>query len=189
MKTPAFVRHALTGLVLASTVTTTTLAEEAKIPFAKGVKPEVQIARPSRVKGGDFDDKTVVVTPKIKLTNTTNQQAYMGYKAVYYLIFESAAQRGVYKVVQKHDFDITLPPKQFMESEGAAVTSQYDTTGATFGYKYDGWALQITDPKGEIVLTKSTSPTLEKKAAELTKILQVEQCYDRQWKPTPGPRF
>lgn len=164
-------------------------AEEAKIPFAKGVKPEVQIARPSRVKGGDFDDKTVVVTPKIKLTNTTTQQAYMGYKAVYYLIFESAAQRGIYKVVQKHDFDITLPPRQVMESEGAAVTSQYDTTGAAFGYKYDGWALQVTDPKGEIILTKSTSPTLEKKAAELTKILKVEQCYDRQWKPCPEPRF
>jgi hypothetical protein len=189
MKTPALIRHALTGLAFACAVTSTALAEEAKIPFAKGVKPEVQIARPSRVKGGDFDDKTVVVTPKIKLTNTTTQQAYMGYKAVYYLIFESAAQRGIYKVVQKHDFDITLPPRQVMESEGAAVTSQYDTTGAAFGYKYDGWVLQVTDPKGEIILTKSTSPTLEKKAAELTKILQVEQCYDRQWKPCPEPRF
>ena len=100
MKTPALIRHALTGLAFACAVTSTALAEEAKIPFAKGVKPEVQIARPSRVKGGDFDDKTVVVTPKIKLTNTTTQQAYMGYKAVYYLIFESAAQRGIYKVVQ-----------------------------------------------------------------------------------------
>jgi hypothetical protein len=76
-----------------------------------------------------------------------------------------------------------------MESEGASLTQQFDDTGYKFGFKYDGWALQITDAKGEIVLTKSTLPTLEKMAAELKTALKLNQCYDRKWKPCPEPRF
>jgi len=93
-------------------------AEEAKIPFAKGVKPEVQIARPSRVKGGDFDDKTQIVTPKIKLSNTTTQQAYMGYKAPFWMFNEHTHERGTYQTALIHNFDITIPPRQMMESVG-----------------------------------------------------------------------
>lgn len=164
-------------------------AEEAKIPFSKGVKPEVQIARPSRVKGGDFDDKTQIVTPKIKLTNTTNQQAYMGYKATFWMFNEHTNSRGVYQVASIHNFDITLPPRQVMESTGESITQQYDDTGYKFGFKYDGWALQVTDDKGEIVLTKSTLPSLEKMAPSLKTALRLNQCYNRQWKPCPEPRF
>ncbi|MBK8038773.1 MAG: hypothetical protein IPK22_16830 [Verrucomicrobiaceae bacterium] len=189
MKTHALLHRALNGLALAVAFTTASFAEEAKIPFVKGVKPEVQIARPSRVKGGDFDDKTQVVTPKIKLTNTTTQQAYMGYKATFWMFNEHTNMRGTYQIALIHDFDITLPPRQMMESEGASLTQQYDDTGYKFGFKYDGWALQITDPKGEIVLTKSTLPTLEKMAAELKTALKLNQCYDRKWKPCPEPRF
>jgi hypothetical protein len=164
-------------------------AEDAKIPFVKGVRPEVQIARPSRVKGGDFDDKTQVVTPKIKLTNTTTQQGYIGYKAVFWMFNEHTRERGTFQVAQRHAFDVTLPPQQFMESEGASVTQQYDDTGYKFGFKYDGWVLQIKDAKGEIVLTKSTLPTLEKLSAELDKLLKEGQCYNRAWKPIPEPRY
>lgn len=164
-------------------------AEEAKIPFAKGVKPEVQIARPSRVKGGDFDDKTQIVTPKIKLTNTTTQQAYMGYKATFWMFNEHTQERGTYQIALIHNFDITLPPLQMMESVGESLTQQYDDTGYKFGFKYDGWALQVTDAKGEIVLTKSTLPSLEKMAPTLKSALKLNQCYNRQWKPCPEPRF
>ncbi len=164
-------------------------AEEAKIPFEKGVKTEVQIARPSRVKGGDFDDKTQVVTPKIKLTNTTTQQAYMGYKATLWMFNEHLNQRGTYQIALIHDFEVTLPPRQTMESVGASLTQQYDDTGYKFGFKYDGWALQVTDSKGAIVLTKSTLPSLEKMAQQLKTTLKLDQCYDRKWKPCPEPRF
>jgi hypothetical protein len=189
MKFPRILLLATTAGSLILPLAASSQAEEAKVPFAQGVRVEVMIGRPSKVKGGDFDDKTQVIEPRIKLTNTANQQAYVGYKAAYYLICESAAQRGTYKVMLKHDFDITLTPKQAMESEAGSITTQYDTTGAVFGFKYDGWVIQITDSKGEIVLTKSTSKTLEKMAAELKTLLKVEQCYNRQWRPCAEPRF
>jgi hypothetical protein len=189
MKIPSMLMSVVVAGSTALLLTVSCLAEEAKIPFAKGVKPEVQIARPSRVKGGDFDDKTQIVTPKIKLTNTTTQQGYLGYKATFWMFNEHTRERGTYQVALVHNFDITLPPRQMMESEGASLTQQFDDTGYKFGFKYDGWVLQVKDAKGEIVLTKSTLPSLEKKAAELATLLKVEQCYDRQWKPCPEPRF
>lgn len=180
----------ITPLVMPPPAATTPTASSSspKIAFSKGVRTDVTIGRPSRVKGGDFDDVTQVITPKIKLTNTTTQQVYSDCKAMFFLIGESAAQRGIYKVMLRHDFDVVLSPAQALESEAKSIMTQYDTTGATFGYKYDGWALQVTDSSGVVVLTKSTSPTLEK-MAESIKSLQVDQCYDRRWKPVANAPY
>ena len=172
-------------------LTVSCLAEEAKIPFARGSKIEVQIARPSKVdrnQGGDFDNKTQVIEPKIKISNLTPQQGYIGYKALFLLLIDSVAERGVSKVVLQHSFDITVPPKQFMETEAGSTSATYDENGIKWGWKYGSWVIQVTDSKGDVVLTKSTSASLEKQA-DLIKSLKLNQSYNRQWKPCPEPRM
>lgn len=127
---------------------------------------------------------TQIITPKVKLTNTTGE-AYDGYKAVLFLVGESAAQRGIYKIMLRHDMDIALPPREVLESEGKTVVTQFDSNasnGVTFGYKYDGWVIQVTDPANVVVFTKSTSATLEK-MAETIQSFKEGRFYDRRWKP------
>ncbi|MEZ5388054.1 MAG: protein kinase [Prosthecobacter sp.] len=162
--------------------TTSNAAPAPKIEFARGVRVDVAISRPS--KAAVYDDVTQVITPKIKLTNTTGE-TYTSYKASFFLIGESAAQRGIYKIMQRHDFDIALPPRETLESEGQTVVTEYDSNasnGVTFGYKYDGWVIQVIDPSNGIAYTKSTSPTLEK-MVESIQSLKAGQYYDRRWKP------
>ncbi len=156
--------------------------------FSRGVRTDVSISRPS--KAAVYDDVTQVITPKFKLTNTTSD-TYTGYKAVFFLIGESAAQRGIYKVLARHEFEIALPPKETLESEGETYVTKYDSNasnGATFGYKYDGWVIQIIAPSNAVEWTKSTSQTLEK-MAESIQALKVDQCYDRKWKPVTNPPY
>lgn len=165
-----------------------TVASVPKIPFARGVRTEVMISRPTKTTS--YDDKTQVIKPRIKLTNT-GAQAYEKHKAVFALIAESASQRGFYKVLLRHEFDITLPPRQVMESEGKTAITQYDrdaSNGYTFGYMYDGWVLQIKDEAGNVVFTKSTSPTLEK-MVEVISTLKADQVYDKRWNPVDRTPF
>ena len=169
-------------------VTTTTASAAPKMAFSRGVRTDVSISRPS--KAAVYDDVTQVITPKFKLTNTTSD-TYTGYKAVFFLIGESAAQRGIYKVLARHEFEIALPPKETLESEGETYVTKYDSNasnGATFGYKYDGWVIQIIAPSNAVEWTKSTSQTLEK-MAESIQALKVDQCYDRKWKPVTNPPY
>jgi len=169
-------------LAMPPPVTTQTAASAPKIDFSKGVRADVTISRPSKT--AQYDDTTQVITPKIKLTNTA-AQAYDGYKAIFLIVGESAAQRGIYKVLLRHDFDIALSPRQVLESEGKTVMTEFDSNasnGVTFGYKYDGWVLLVTDPMNVVVFTKSTSPTLEKMAESIPSF-KLNQTYDKRWKP------
>ena len=175
-------------LAMQPPVTAATAPSAPKTEFSRGVRTDVSISRPS--KAAVYDDVTQVITPKFKLTNTTSD-TYSGYKAVFFLIGESAAQRGIYKVLARHEFDITLPPKETLESEGQTYVTKYDSNasnGATFGYKYDGWVIQIIAPSNGIEWTKSTSPSLEK-MAESIQSLKVDQCYDRKWKLVSNPPY
>jgi hypothetical protein len=163
-------------------VTTTTTQVPPKTEFSRGVRTDVAISRPSKFTQGD--DMTQIITPKVKLTNTT-ADTYNGYKAVFFLIGESAAQRGIYKILARHEFDIALPPRETLESEGKSVVTQFDSNasnGVTFGYKYDGWVIQVMDPANAVVFTKSTSATLEK-MAETIPSFKEGQHYDKRWRP------
>ncbi|MDZ4403775.1 protein kinase [Prosthecobacter sp.] len=175
-------------LALPPAATVPVSASATKVPFANGVKIEVAIGRPSKIKGGDFDDKMQVMEPKIKLTNTSTTQSYDGFKATFLLIGESAVDIKVMKVLQREEFPVSIPIRQFIENKPPSVTTQYDTTGAKFGFKYDGWVIQITDLNGQIVHTKSTSPTLEK-MPEQVQGLKAEQCYDKKLKPVAEPEL
>lgn len=170
------------ALTIPPPVTTQTAATAPKVEFSRGVRTDVSISRPSKFTQGD--DMTQIITPKVKLTNTTGE-AYDGYKAVLFLVGESAAQRGIYKIMLRHDMDIALPPREVLESEGKTVVTQFDSNasnGVTFGYKYDGWVIQVTDPANVVVFTKSTSATLEK-MAETIQSFKEGRFYDRRWKP------
>ncbi len=174
--------HLLAGLL----VTCTSLAEEAKTSFANGVKVEVAISRPSKTAGGDFDDKTQIIKSRIKMMNTTNDQDYTEYKAVYIVIGESAINRKIIKVLLREEFPISITARNFFERETENVETMYDTSNAKFGHKYDGWIIQITDPKGEIVYTKSTSSALEKMPKEIQE-MKANFCYDKKLKQASEP--
>ncbi|HEY1050332.1 MAG TPA: serine/threonine-protein kinase [Prosthecobacter sp.] len=154
--------------------------------FIREVKIEVTIGRPSKVKGGDFDDKTQVMEPSIKMTSSSIKQAYDGYKGAFFLIGESAVDGKVIKVMQRQDFPVSVAPRVPFEKEFPSVTTMYDTTGAKFGFKYEGWVVQITGPGGEIVHTKSTFPSMEK-TPDLIAQMKEGICYDRKLKVTQDP--
>lgn len=158
----------------------------AKSSFGTDVRIDVAISRPSKIKGGDFDDKLQVIQPKIKLTNNSTKSAYEGYKVSFLLIGESAVTSKIIRVLQRDEANVSLTPRQMFEKEFSAVTTRYDTTGATFGFKYEGWVVQVTAPDGSIVFTKSTQPTMEKMPAEVQK-LTTDGCYDRKLKSAPDP--
>ena len=159
-----------------------------KVPFATGVKIEVQIGRPSKTEGGDFDDEMQVINPRVKLTNTSTSQNYEGHVVNFILFGESTIDMKVIKVLQRVNFPLSLPIRQTFENKLPSVTTQFDTTGAKFGFKYQGWVVQVTGPSGEIILTKSTSPTFEK-LPELVKQMKEQLCYDKKLKVVPEPEL
>lgn len=158
----------------------------AKPSFANEVKIEVAIGRPSKIKGGDFDDKTQVMQPRIKLTNTSLNQAYEGYKASFMLLGESTIDTKIIQVMQREEFPVSLAARLFLDKELPETVTQYDTTGVKFGYKYEGWIMQVTGPGGEIVYTKSTAPSLEKMPEQVQQ-LKAGTTYDRKLKVVPEP--
>ena len=162
-------------------------AQEIKTPFFKGVKVEVMIGRPSKIEGGDFDDKRQVLKPRVKLTNTDVRQAYEGYKGSLMLIGESTIDSKIFKVLSRHEFGISLPIRKIQDEEAPEVTTAYDTTGAKFGYKFDGWILVVKDAQGTLALAKSSLPSLEKMAPQLDS-LKAAQCYTKQLKPVEDPK-
>ncbi|MGL4400023.1 MAG: hypothetical protein ACRCXD_09155, partial [Luteolibacter sp.] len=91
---------------------------------------------------------------------------------------QSAADRKVFSVLMRRDFEFSLMARKVHEEEMDPVTTRYDTTGAIFGYKYDGWILLIKDPSGKIVLTKATS-TIHEKFPEKADKLKKGSAFDR----------
>ena len=167
-------------------IPTSSSAQGMKLAFANEVKIEVAIGRPSKTKGGDFDDKMQVIEPRVKMTNTSLKQPYEGYTASFFLIGESAVDSKVIQVMQREEFPVSIPSRLFLEKELPSITTRYDTTDAKFGFKYEGWLVQVTGAGGEIVHTKSTFPSLEK-MPELIKQLKVGTCYDRKLQVVADP--
>jgi hypothetical protein len=157
-----------------------------KVLFANGVKIEVLIGRPAKTEGGDLDDEMQVINPRVKFTNTSTTQAYDGYTVSFILLGESTVDIKVAKVLQRVDFPVSLPIRQMYENKLPSVTTQFDTTGAVFGFKYQGWVVQVTDPNGAIVLTKSTSSAFEK-LAEKVKLMKADECYDKKLTSVTDP--
>jgi hypothetical protein len=146
--------------------------------LASKVVVEVVRNRRSRVQGGDFDDKTEKVEMKVKLSNPDLYISADKWKGEIQVFAESILDRSVVKLIITQQFDISIPARgnhEFITDEAATM---YDTTGARFGFKYDGWVLKVKDSGGKVLITKTSSPSLltgMEKAASLEK----DKTYDR----------
>jgi hypothetical protein len=139
---------------------------------------EVVRNRRSRIEGGDHDDKKERIELRVKLSNADTQLAADKFKGEIFVFAESILDRSALKVLNAESFDFSLLPRGNHEFTTTEVETMYDTTGARFGHRYEGWVVRLKDSTGQIVLSKSTSPTLLKaveKATNLTK----DKSYDR----------
>lgn len=158
------------------------------LPFQRGVKIEVTTSKPSDIKGGDFDDKMQKIVVRLKFTNIDTRQSYANYTATVSAFGQSTVDRTVSKVLMQESFPVTLAPRRLIEHECKPVSTQFDKTGAKFGYFYDGWILVVKDASGNIILVKSTSPSLEKLTDKVDK-LEKDKCYDRSLSLVDDPDY
>lgn len=132
----------------------------------------------SRVEGGDWDDRMERIELKVRLTNTDPRKNATKLKGEIYIFAQSIVDRSAMKLLALEGFEIQLPPRATHELITKEVTTQYDTTDARFGFKYDAWFIRVRDSSGKEVLVKSNSPTMVKNAAKIAN-LQAGRSYDR----------
>jgi hypothetical protein len=139
---------------------------------------EVLRMKRSRIEGGDFDDKKEHIAFKVKLANGDKDLPIEPLKAEFYVFAESILDRAALKLLGSEQFDFTIPPRGTHDVETKELQTMYDTTGARFGYKYEGWVLRLRDTGGKLVMAKASSPTLLKNM-EKAASLKEGQSYDR----------
>jgi hypothetical protein len=146
------------------------------------IQVEAIRAKKTRTEGGDFDDKTERIIFTVKLTNPDTKIALNDLKAEFYVFAQEVVNRRAYGLLGKDESPFSLPPRgnhTFMTGE---VVTQFDTTDARFGSRYDGWALLIRDGAGKIVFKKATNPMWANLADKLN-TLTPNQPFDRDLKP------
>lgn len=115
-----------------------------------------------------------------------NQELHLpieGVKGHIFIFADSILSRGTVRLLQKQEFDVSIPPRQTFEFQTEEVESTYDTTGAKFGYKYSGWVLLLRDRSGKTVFEKSTSATLLHHLEKFAD-LEIGSDYDKStWAP------
>ena len=75
------------------------------------------------------------------------------------------------KVLLQEQEALSLKSGQSVEHVCEEVSTQFDKTGAKFGYFYAGWVIVVKDASAKIVLIKATTIPMEKlpeEAAQLT---------------------
>lgn len=139
--------------------------------------------RRSRIEGGDYDDKIDHIRLKAKISNTDPQLATEPLKATVFIFADSILYRGHRKLLGRGSFDLKLAPRTEKEFTTDEFDTAYDTTDARFGYKYGGWILDVCDASGKNVLSKTSSPSLEKALPVVTSMRDTN-VYDKDFKPT-----
>ncbi len=139
---------------------------------------EVVRQKKSRIEGGDWDDKKDRIVLKVKLANTDTTLSAEGLKGEIYILAESILDRTAVKMLTKQDFTFSLPARGSHEFLTDEVETTYDTTGARFGYRYEGWLLRVRDSAGNLVVEKATSPSLVKNADKISGVA-VGSDFDR----------
>jgi hypothetical protein len=132
----------------------------------------------SRVEGGDYDDKRERIELRVKLNNADTKLSADKFKGEIFIFAESIVDRSALKLLAVEPFDFSLPPRGNHEFITPEVVTMYDTTGARFGHKYEGWVLRLHDNSGKVVVTKSSSPTLLK-SMEKASGLMKDKSYKR----------
>jgi len=153
-----------------------TAADGARV--AERIDIEVVRQKRSRIEGGDYDDKKERIELKVKLANTDTRLAADKFAGEIFIFGESILDRSATKLLGVESFTFSLPPRGTHEFITPEIETMYDTTGARFGHRYEGWVLRLRDGSGNIVLAKSSSPTLLK-AMEKGEGLAKDKTYDR----------
>ena len=159
----------------------TARAEPTELPSAmipQRLNIEVFRQKKSRVEGGDWDDKKDRIELKVRLTNSDAGKSMQKLKGEIYIFSESILDRTATKLLGKEGFDVTLAPRGVHEFTTPEVTSEFDTTGIRFGFKYEGWFLRLRDNSGKEVFLKSSMPSFLRNAAKIDG-LEVGKAYDR----------
>lgn len=175
---------------------TTSLASSSASPNAKPVSPvanntylpasklivEMVRLKKSRIEGGDYDDKIDYITLKVKIQNPDPLLPAENMRATVYIFADSILQRGARMLLGRSSFDCNLAPRANQEFTTNEFDCAYDTTNARFGYKYDGWILELKNTSGKSVYTKTSSPSLEKAIPKLDS-LKDKRVYDKEFNP------
>jgi hypothetical protein len=127
--------------------------------FEQRVTVQADRKRSLRTAGGDFDDKRDQITFNVKLTNNDGKQTFERCKAEFYVFGQSIVDRRAYKLFGVDHSEFSLAPRGAHEFTTVEVVSQYDTTGARFGARYDGWVIVVRNEKGEVIMKKGSTPT------------------------------
>lgn len=176
--------------LLACLLMTSGLSAQANLlPFERGVRIDVVSAKPAKVAGGDWDDKTQTIALRVKFTNVDTRQGYDGCSATLSLLGQSIRDRNVRIVMLQEQIPLAqLAPRQMVEHQTKQVSTRFDKTDAIFGYSYDGWVIVVKDASGKIIHAKSTSPTLAKAADKIDKLTQG-MCFDKKLESTDNPEM
>lgn len=161
-----------------ATPPTTANPLQGPVKIGERLVAEVVRNKRSRIEGGDWDDKRERIEMKVKVTNTDPKMTADKLKGEIYVFGESILDRTAVKLLTSQNFDFSLPVRGTHEFTTDEVVTMYDTTGARFGHKYEGWVLRLRDGSGNLVLIKASSPGLQRlveKASSLTK----DKTYDR----------
>jgi len=148
------------------------------VKIGERIAVEVVRQKRSRIEGGDFDDKKDRIILKVKLSNTDTTISGENLKGEICVLGESILDRNAVKMLGKQEFTFSLPPRGAHELLTEEVETAYDTTGARFGHRYEGWVLRVRDGAGNLILEKSNSPSLIKIAAKISEVA-VNSEFDR----------
>lgn len=148
------------------------------VKIGERIAVEVVRQKKSRIEGGDFDDKKDRIVLKVKLSNTDTTISGDNLKGVICVLGESIVDRNAVKMLAKQEFTFSLPPREAHELLTEEVETAYDTTGARFGHRYEGWVLRVRDSAGTVILEKSNSPSSLKIAAKISEV-EVNGEFDR----------
>ena len=156
------------------------------VPFAQAVKVSVVASKPAKVGGGDWDDKTQKIVLRVKLSNADVKQSYESCTATLSIFGQSVVDGKVRKVLQQEQWPVALTSGQTLEHACDEVTTQFDKTGAKFGFFYAGWAMVVKDAQDKVVLVKATSTPWEK-LPDLVAKLELNGCYNAKLQPVKAP--
>lgn len=165
-------------LATAATPAAASLPAMPKAKIGDRLTVEVVRMKKARIEGGDFDDKKERITMKVKIANTDTSLSAGTLKGEIWVFGESILDRGATKLLATQSFEFPLPPRGMHEMTTDEAVTAFDTTGARFGYRYEGWLLRLTDKAGEVVLQKSNSPAILKNADKIS-TLRSGSVYDR----------
>lgn len=149
-------------------------SEASSVKPAERITVEVVRKKATRTEGGDWDDKKDRISLKVKFVNLDSKIAFDNFKVEVYTYGQSILDPKITKLLGAQTFPFSLPAFGKHEISTDECTTEYDTTGARFGYQYQGWIIRIHDAKGNLVIEKATNPTLAKSAEKLIK-LRVNQ--------------